>query len=484
MRGIYSKFLLTVTAIIAVSFVLLFVILSAEAQVYSDGLLSESARSAAWSAGRYINLQWQEASAEQELSFAEFAAELDYETGPSKAFADGMILLIADRNGRPLHAPLAAPETDTAYTDGLTASLLARLEHRVPPMGQAFDDPTSYLLPVLDTEEQVVGYLVATVHDSSLVRYTNTVIATIALTSLLVLSASLILFFIMSRRTIGPLKQIGFAAKQFSQGKFDVRVLERGSGEMADLARSFNRMADSIAKTDELRRTFLSNVSHDLRTPMTVIAGFVDGILDGTVPKEKQDEYLALVSSEVRRLSRLVTTLLDVTRLQAGERKFTPTVFDVCEMAREILISFAQRIEDKGLSVNFESDAESMYAYADRDAIYQILYNLCDNGVKFARTGGIFSVSVTTRSGKQYITVYNEGEGIPKSEQPYVFDRFYKADKSRGLDSTGVGLGLYIAKTILDSVGEEITVHSEPGESCTFAFTLPEAEPEREARRA
>ena len=351
-------------------------------------------------------------------------------------------------------------------------------------MGRGFTDPTAYLLPVLDGEEQVAGYLVATVHDSSLVRYTNTVITTIALTSLLVLAASLILFWTMSRRTIGPLKQIGQAAKQFSQGKFDVRVLERGSGEMADLARSFNHMADSIAKTDELRRTFLSNVSHDLRTPMTVIAGFVDGILDGTIPKEKQDEYLALVSSEVRRLSRLVTTLLDVTRLQAGERKFHPEAFDVCEMAREILISFAQRIEDKALSVNFESDSESMYAWADRDAIYQILYNLCDNGVKFAREGGIFSVSITTRGGKQYITVYNEGEGIPKNEQPYVFDRFYKADKSRGLDTTGVGLGLYIAKTILDSVGEEITVHSEPGENCTFAFTLPVSEPPKRARES
>lgn len=484
MRGIYGKFMLTVTAIIAVSFVLLFVVLSAEAQVYSDGLLSESARSAAWSANRYITLQWQEETEKQDITFAEYAASFDYDVGQSNAFADGMILLIADKNGRPLHAPLADAGTDTSYTDGLTASLLAQFEDEVPLMGQGFDSPIAYLLPVVDDADNVVGYLVATVHDTSLVRYTNTVIATIALTSIVVLSASLILFFIMSRRTIGPLKQIGYAAKQFSQGKFDVRVLERGSGEMADLARSFNHMADSIAKTDELRRTFLSNVSHDLRTPMTVIAGFVDGILDGTIPKEKQGEYLALVSNEVRRLSRLVTTLLDVTRLQAGERKFHPESFDVCEMAREILISFAQRIEDKELAVNFESDAESMYAWADRDAIYQILYNLCDNGVKFARAGGIFSVSITTRGGKQYITVYNEGEGIPKSEQPYVFDRFYKADKSRGLDTTGVGLGLYIAKTILDSVGEEITVHSEPGENCTFAFTLPASDPPKRAKES
>lgn len=477
MRGIYGKFMITVTAIIAVSFVLLFVILSAEAQVYSDGLLSESTRSTAWSTNRYITLHWREASEEKDVSFAELVQDLEYDIGQDKAFADGMILLITDKKGRLLCDPLAAEETDISYTDGLAVSLLAQQETDVPLQGQAFDSPIAYLLPVLDTDGEVAGYLVATVHDTSLVRYTNMVITTIALTSLLVLSASLILFFIMSRRTIGPLKQIGYAAKQFSQGKFDVRVLERGSGEMADLARSFNHMADSIAKTDELRRTFLSNVSHDLRTPMTVIAGFVDGILDGTIPKEKQDEYLALVASEVRRLSRLVTTLLDVTRLQAGERKFQPAPFDVCEMAREILISFAQRIEDKALLVNFESDAESMYAFADRDAIYQILYNLCDNGVKFARQGGIFSVSITTRANKQYITVYNEGEGIPKSEQPYVFDRFYKADKSRGLDTTGVGLGLYIAKTILDSVGEEITVHSEPGENCTFAFTLPVTEP-------
>lgn len=134
-----------------------------------------------------------------------------------------------------------------------------------------------------------------------------------------------------------------------------------------------------------MRRTFLANVSHDLRTPMTTISGFIDGIIDGAIPPEKHEYYLDVIRTEIRRLSRLVGNLLDITRIQAGERKFNKTAFDICEMARLILISFEQKIDQKKLDVEFECKKEKMIVYADRDAIYQILYNICDNAVKFSK---------------------------------------------------------------------------------------------------
>lgn len=176
----------------------------------------------------------------------------------------------------------------------------------------------------------------------------------------------------LSDRVIGPIKSMRNAAKSFAAGNFDVRVPVVGHDEVAELASAFNNMANSLAHLEEMRNTFLENVSHDLRTPMTTISGFIDSILDGAIPPSQEKYYLNIISNEVKRLSRLVSTLLDITRMQAGERKFTKTAFDICEMARQILISMESHINDKKLIVEFNCDYENMYVNADRDAIHQI----------------------------------------------------------------------------------------------------------------
>jgi len=206
---------------------------------------------------------------------------------------------------------------------------------------------------------------------------------------------------------------------------------------------------------------------------LTSISGFIDGILDGVIPPERHEYYLQMVSDEVKRLSRLVASLLDLSRIQAGERKFTMSTFDICEMGRQILISFEQKIDEKNLQVSFECDEDSMTVIADRDAIYQVFYNLCDNAVKFASEGGAFWISIRKlKNRKVLVSVYNEGQGISKEDLPFVFERFYKSDKSRGLNKSGVGLGLFISKTIVDAHGEKIWVESEAERDCCFNFTV------------
>ena len=319
------------------------------------------------------------------------------------------------------------------------------------------------------------GGVIACTSARSLTDFASHIIQVFVAACLLVMLLGLIICYFLSRRISQPLRQMSRAAKKFASGDFTARVKAEGGDEIAELAGAFNQMAKDLSETEQLRSSFISNVSHDLRTPLTSISGFIEGMQDGVIPPEKHPYYLGIVGSEVKRLSRLVATLLDITKIQAGERKFVFAPFDVCETARQILISFEGKIEKKRLDIRFDCDEENMTVNADADAIHQVLYNLIDNAVKFTKEEGLLRVSLAYVSKKVQVKVYNEGQGIPPEDLDHVFDRFYKADKSRGIDRTGVGLGLFIVKTIVVSHGEQITVDSKEGEWCEFTFTLPKA---------
>lgn len=279
--------------------------------------------------------------------------------------------------------------------------------------------------------------------------------------------------FLVSRKITDPIKKISEAAKEYAQGNFKVHVKIEGRDEVTELAKTFNNMADSLARHAESRRIFISNVSHDLRTPMTTIGGFVDGMLDGTIPQEQQARYLQIISSEVRRLSRLVDALLEVGRLQSSAELKT-SEFNLTEKARLILLSLIGKIQAKNLEIEFEAGEVDQFVIANEDTIHEVLYNLLENAVKFTNEGGHISVQIGAVHGKKVqVRIHNTGECIPAEEIPFVFDRFYKSDRSRGLDKDGKGLGLYIVKAILDKHGEPISVESSPEEGTTFTFHLP-----------
>jgi signal transduction histidine kinase len=323
---------------------------------------------------------------------------------------------------------------------------------------------------------EVVGYIFSCTAEKGVNKIIGSTIKTLLLTSLWVFFAALVAVYFLTERIIGPLKNMSRAAKSYATGNFDIRIPVQGNDEVAELAVAFNQMADGMQSIEEMRRSFLANVSHDLKTPMTAIAGFIDGILSGAIPPENQTEYLERIKNEVLRLSRLVRQLLDISRIQAGDRKLEISSFDICEMARQIVLSFENRIDEKKLQVEFDCDEDNILVNADKDSIHQVLYNLCDNAVKFSREGGVYKVGVNVKNKKAHVSVYNEGQGIPSDDLPFVFERFYKSDKSRGLDKTGVGLGLYISKTIIDAHRETITVDSVAGQYCVFEFTLPVCE--------
>jgi signal transduction histidine kinase len=290
----------------------------------------------------------------------------------------------------------------------------------------------------------------------------------------MILIFAFIAIYFVTSRLVRPLRQMSCAAQSFSKGDFSARIPVRGHDEIGQLAVAFNNMASSLTSLEEMRSSFVANVSHELKTPMTSIAGFIDGILDGTIPQQKENYYLKIVSDEVKRLSRLVRSFLDIARIEAGEFKINPTEFDVMELIRRVMVGFEQPISKKSLDIRGIDNDDKFMVSADFDLTYQIVYNIVDNAVKFANEDGYIEINVAAKDKKVYVGIKNSGMGIPASDLPYVFDRFYKTDKSRSRDRKGVGLGLYIVKTVLNMQDQDIVVKSIEGEFCEFVFTLRE----------
>ena len=292
------------------------------------------------------------------------------------------------------------------------------------------------------------------------------------MTAFVVLMIAFMASSITAMRQVQPIREMVQATRQYAEGDFDVRMKDYGQrDEMGELAASFNNMAESLQQTERQRREFIANISHELKTPMTTIAGYTDGILDGTIPPENERQYLQIISNESRRLSRLVRRMLDVSQLQVMDPLKSGSHFDICESMRRVLISMEKKITDRHLDVDADIPEEPILVRGDNDMITQVIYNLLENATKFAREGTTLYLGVTTIDGKARVTVRNLGDTIPAEELPLLFERFHKSDKSRSEDKDGVGLGLYIVKTILEQHKEKINVTSENGVT-TFAFSL------------
>ncbi len=347
---------------------------------------------------------------------------------------------------------------------------------QVGTLGGLFPAPQNYeIRPVLTVSGRVAGFVLVSApagqNNSLLAGFVNIFL----MASLFVMTVAFISAYVFSRRMTRPLKSMAFAAQSFARGEFSVRAVGADSrdDELGELALAFNAMAESLARAEELRSGFIANISHELKTPMTTISGFIDGILDGTIPPEKQPEYLGIVRTEVGRLSRLVLRMLEISRLQGGQEELPLRPFDIVELIGRILLSFETKIEDKKLVVNLDLPDEPVMAMGDPDGIAQVVYNLLDNAVKYASPEAGLFVSLQKKSGKLLVTVGNGGPEIPPDDLPHVFDRFHKVDKSRGVDK-GLGLGLYIVKTILGNHREDIWVKSQDGFT-QFTFTLGES---------
>ena len=487
-RSVFTKFVSLFMLILLASFLVLSTILTSLVNTYNIDVKTHSMANVSYSASVYIRDQFVESDC---TDFTEYLHKEKEQIIPVidllSTNVENMTLWVVDEFGETVLAG-GSRKTDPSHKDDLSVKSTTFPEgviHTIESEGTLSDTGNlsgyfknrhcTYGVALYTPDSRFLGAVIASTDSIGMSTLLEAMDNTVLMSTLWIMLAALIAVYFITERMVAPLKSMSRAAKSFAKGQFDARVTVTGSDEIAELAVAFNNMAENLATANEMQRSFVANVSHDLRTPMTTISGFIDGILSGAIPPEKQDYYLSVISEEVRRLSRLVSALLDISRMQAGERKFTMADFDICELSRQVLISFEQKIEAKKLDVSFECDSDRMDVIGDRDAIHQVLYNICDNAIKFSHNGGKYEIRITEKDRRIHVSVYNEGVGIPSEDVARIFDRFYKSDKSRGLDKSGVGLGMYISRTIIDAHGEQIWAESELGKWCRFTFTLQKA---------
>ena len=325
---------------------------------------------------------------------------------------------------------------------------------------------------------ECTGYLFLCSSGDRLVEFRNEFFSNFFLSACLMLLVASVLTKVMMHKLTDPIQKVTDAAQRFGGGDLSVRVEGvDGEGEVADLARTFNKMADNIQSNDNSRGQFMGNIAHELRTPMTTIKGFVDGILDGTIPPEMQNHYLQLVSEETGRLARLIQNMLDLSKLESGEYQVNARMFNIWETLTGVALAAEQRINDGMIELEGLTMDEKVLVYADPDLIHQVVYNLLDNAIKFTPAGGTIRFRVEKLGPEAEISIWNSGQGISPEALPYVFQRFYKEDRSRGLHARGAGLGLNICKVLVNLSGGQIRVESQQGEWCRFVFTLPTVAP-------
>lgn len=325
-------------------------------------------------------------------------------------------------------------------------------------------------------EEIVVAVVFASTNASGIAEYTVSVFRMFLTAALLTLLLTFIVVWAYTYKMIGPLRRMSQAAKAFGEGDFSVRVPVESSDEIGQLSLALNNMANSLSNSEGMRRSFVANVSHELKTPMTTIGGFIDGILDGTISKEKQPQYLKIVSDEVKRLARLVKSMLDLSKIDSGEMKINPVKFDITSTVFTTLLTFEQKIDEKNFEIRGLEEIAPINIHGDQDLIHQVIYNLFENAVKFTPNSGYIKVIITDTFDRVCVGIENSGQGIPPEDLPLIFDKFYKSDKSRSQDKNGMGLGLYLVKTIIKLHGGDITVQSAVDNFTRFEFYLPKNE--------
>lgn len=384
-------------------------------------------------------------------------------------------LYLADRGGTVL---VGSRVSDGGLPERMPEHLLRELADRgeyqgISEIGAPYETKQfAVALPVFGAEGAMVGSVVAVSPADALSDLNSDILRMFLISAIGVTSISFVVIYFVTASFANPLQQMAAATRAFAKGDFSIRVPVRGDDEISDLALAFNGMATSLALMESTRRSFTANVSHELKTPMTTIGGFIDGILDGTIPPERQNHYLRIVSSEIQRLSRLVRNMLTLSQIEAGERTIVPTEVEITELVTRTLIGFEQRLEAKNIGVK-GLDTGRLWVLADVDLIQQVLYNLIDNAVKFADDGGTLSFIFYPENDEIMVAIRNSGDGVLPEEIPKLFDRFYKSDRSRSRDRDGVGLGLAICKTIMYVNGGEIFVRSEPGRYTEFVIGLP-----------
>jgi len=499
-RTLFTRYLLATSAIVIVSFILFGVLLasavSGQWQEEKQQLLVDNVNVIAQRASKYIvqatnpdgtpgNYEMSEAASRTlRSSMSVIGQSIDADL--FILGTDNTVLVCSEEDS----LSVASADTgavcrhrnslpDNFFADALgRADLATRIYRSTDNMGGIYEESQFVIgSPVIvlnaSGSEVIVGMVVAASSARSIEEFRSEVANIVIIAIIIASIASLVAVYIVTYSQVKPLREMASVVRKFAGGDYAARMQVPDETEVGQLAASFNQMAGVIESSELMRRSFVANVSHELKTPMTTISGFVDGILDGTIPEDRHTHYLGVVSSETKRLSRLVRSMLDLSKIDSGDMKLSMVRFDISKTVTNALLTFEQRIEEKNIDIRGLDQLKPLYVRGDPDLLHQVAYNLIENAVKFANPGGYISVNVFSRERSAHVRIANSGIGIPSEDLPRIFERFYKSDKSRSHDKTGVGLGLYIVKTIIGLHKGEIEVRSSEGSYCEIEFSIP-----------
>ncbi len=470
---LFNKYFFTTSAIIIFSLTIMMLILSFVLNTHIAKSRQETLTIACKRVGEYVTAV---AQTEPQISEKDF-----YNTINSVSQVAQSDIFITDKNGKItvcgceewqknescVHSSVSLSEKE--FNEYLTNTGKLHLS----TLG-IYKNPHYISLEVLkNTNGQHYATIFAAAPVSLVSNLLSTVTKLFVASALLPLLLMFLFIYAMTYRLTKPLKLMSQAARSMAKGDFSKRIPVMSDDEIGELSVSFNMMTNSLSQLEGMRKSFVANVSHELKTPMTTISGFIDGILDGTIEPDKQDYYLNIVSNEVKRLSRLVESMLSMAKLESGEFVLKPELFDFSELVCNIVISQEQRIENRNLDINGLDALENISLNADKDLLHQVIYNLVDNAVKFNKDGGFIYFSLKKEGKNLCFIIKNSGDGIPQKDLPHIFERFYKVDKSRSSSKNSTGLGLYIVKTIITAHSGTITAYSNENEYTAFKITLP-----------
>ncbi len=468
-KSIFFKYFIICAAVILISFICLGAVLLLVSSQYFTGEKRDLLQTNATAATEEI-AEASKSYAGHALSVDELfdKAEIDEIMKNHKSSTGGEFFVCMD-DGKLIYS------TDSRQTSNIPADILAEFSSYAKYVSSDMDG-------YLPDERHIAGirfsygedalYLFATISLSEQDSYMQSIMQLFLISMVFVLIVVLIIVYIATKRLTQPVKELAETASLIGTGNFSHRLPEYDTTEFSILGNAFNDMADSLSAYDKMRSSFVANVSHELRTPMTSIGGFVDGILDGTIPPSEEKKYLRIISSEVQRLTRLVRSMLNLARIESGAVELKSTYFSILEPIVDTLVTFESRLEEKHIDIR-GLDVDRVMLYADNDLVHQVIYNLLENAIKFVDNGGYIEFGFTAYDKLTAVSIKNSGEGLSQEELPMVFDRFYKTDESRGKDKNGVGLGLNIVRSIVKLHGGKIMVRSVKGEFTEFIFTLP-----------
>lgn len=466
-----SSLIVRLAALYLFAALFMFVLLNTAGMKKMQGALTEHKKTELYEKAGLLTSEYLTEYYQQKVSFPELNDRL-----AMAASVTGIRIWMVSTNGT-----IVLDSDGTARGRRVTAEDASFLEHTFLENVQIKDcirEPSLCVIQPIIYEYTKRGYLVLSVPMEVLSAEGVFYVDFVNICYLLFLPILLLLFVRIYMLTVRPVTRMTEAARRFLRGNFKEPLVLNYPEEYNELGNTVKYMGDKLRNADDEQRKFVSNVSHDFRSPLTSIKGYVEAIKDGTIPIELQGKYLDVVLFETERLEKLTANLLELNSFGDTGISLHKSVFDINQMIKQIALAFEGLCKKKKLVLNLVFSSKEQFVEADMDKIQQILYNLIDNAVKFSNSDSSIRIATEEKGSKVFVAVKDYGIGIPKESINRIWERFYKTDLSRGKDKKGIGLGLSIVKEIITSHGENISVVSTEGVGTEFIFSLPKAEEE------